>query len=97
MATDGAGCAGGDLRKRYGRCEPGVGSPWGMIFVNSIVEALPSQPVRDRGTAVSQAGTTPVQLTFWSAGELVATFVVSITKNLNLLMPSVANFGSSSW
>src|SRR5260221_11145426 len=68
-----------------------------MIFVNSFVVAEPSQPVRVCGTVVSQAGTTPLQLMLSSAGELLAGFVVSITKHLNLANPSVANLGSASW
>src|SRR5512143_189113 len=68
-----------------------------MIFVNSFVVAEPFQPVRDCGTVVSHAGTTPEQFTLFSVGELVAAFVVSITKHTNLSTPSVANFGSLSW
>src|SRR5262249_34282057 len=85
------------LRKKYCTCEPGVSRPSAMIFVNSFVVALPSQPVRDCGTVVSHAGSTPLQCTLLSVGELVGDFVVSSTKHLNLLTPSVANFGSSSW
>src|SRR5690349_16321957 len=68
-----------------------------MIFVNSLVLAWPSQPVRDRGTTVSHAGTTPLQLTLFSVAVLVAAFVVSTRKHLNLSTPSVANLGSLSW
>src|SRR5262245_30634453 len=68
-----------------------------MIFVNSFVVAEPSQPVRDGGIVVSHAGSTPLQWTLFTDGELEAAFVVSSTKHLNLSMPSVANFGSSSW
>src|SRR5580765_7863059 len=68
-----------------------------MIFENSFVTFEPSQPVRDRGTIESHAGTVPSHATLFSVGELVAAFVVSITKHLNLLTPSVANFGSLSW
>src|SRR4030095_15871439 len=71
--------------------------PSGMIFENSFVTFVPSQPVRDCGTAESHAGTVPSQATLFSVGELVAAFVVSITKHLNLFTPSVANFGSASW
>src|SRR5216684_4040814 len=68
-----------------------------MIFVNSFVCALPSQPVRDCGTVVSHAGMTPVQLTLFSVDVLLAALVVSMTKHLNLFTPSAANFGSLSW
>src|SRR5947207_12856482 len=68
-----------------------------MIFVNSFVTFEPSQPVRDRGTVVSHAGTVPSHATLLSVGELVADFVVSMTKHLNLVTPSVANLGSLSW
>src|SRR5262245_42586416 len=68
-----------------------------MIFVNSLVCAWPSQPVRDWGTVVSHAGSVPSQATLLSVGELVAAFVVSTTKHLNLFTPSVANLGSLSW
>src|SRR5512134_2988041 len=68
-----------------------------MIFVNSFVVASPSQPVRDCGTVVSHAGTVPSQTTFASAGEEVAAFVVSMTKQRFFATPSVANLGSASW
>src|SRR5215471_13497342 len=68
-----------------------------MIGENSFVTFAPSQPVRERGTLLSQLGTVPSQATLLSVGELVADFVVSITKHLNLLTPTVANFGSLSW
>src|SRR5512144_1654121 len=68
-----------------------------MIFENSFVVTCPSQPVRDCGTVVSHAGTVPSQTTLFKVGELVAAFVVSTTKHLNLLTPSVANLGSLSW
>src|SRR5215831_10601089 len=68
-----------------------------MIFVNSFVVAEPSQPVRDCGTVVNHTGSTPLQWRLFSVGELEGAFVVSSTKHLNLLMPSVANFGSLSW
>src|SRR5438874_9937949 len=97
IANVSSGFAAGDLRMKYWTCEPGVRRPSGMIFVNSFVLAEPSQPVRDCGTTVSHAGRAPVQLTLLSVGELDAAFVVSITKHLNLLVPSVANFGSLSW
>src|SRR5438067_6342825 len=97
IANVSSGFPAGDLRMKYWTCEPGVSRPSGMIFVNSFVVAEPSQPVRDCGTVVSHAGTTPVQLTLLTVGELVAALVVSITKHLNLLVPSVANFGSLSW
>src|SRR5881397_2266215 len=70
-----------------------------MILVNSFVVALPSQPVRERGTdpgPLSHAGRTPVQLTLFSVDVLLAALVVSTTKHLNLLIPSAANFGSLS-
>src|SRR6185369_11160329 len=67
-----------DLRKKYWTCEPGVSSPSGMTFVNSFVVAKLSQPVRDFGTVVSHAGTTPLQLTLFNVAVLVAAFVVSI-------------------
>src|ERR1051325_1362788 len=86
-----------DFREKYWTGEPGVRSPSGMIFVNSFVVADPSQPVRLCGTVVSHAGTTPLQLMLLRVGELLATFVVSITKHLNLAVPSVANLGSASW
>ena len=68
-----------------------------MIFENSFVVDEPSQPVRACGTVVSHAGTTPVQFTLLSVAVLDAAFVVSITKHMNLLTPSVANLGSLSW
>src|SRR6185369_3792190 len=68
-----------------------------MICVNSFVTFEPSQPVRERGTVLSHAGTVPSQATLFRVGELVADFVVSITKHLNLLAPTVANLGSLSW
>src|SRR5512134_1545392 len=68
-----------------------------MIFVNSFVVASPSQPVRDCGTVVSHAGTVPSQTTFARVGELVAAFVVSMTKQRFFATPSVANLGSPSW
>src|ERR1044072_6392215 len=68
-----------------------------MIFVISFVVADPSQPVRLRGTVVIHAGRPPLQLMLSSEGELLAAFVVSITKHLNLSIPSAANFGSASW
>src|SRR5690349_943580 len=86
-----------DLRKKYWTCEPGVSRPSGMMFVNSLVTFEPFQPLRDCGTAVSHAGTVPSQTTLLSVGELVADFVVSTTKQMNLLTPSVANLGSLSW
>src|SRR6185369_1743680 len=91
------GSAACDLRKKYCTCEPGVSSPSEMIFENSFVCAWPSQPVRDCGTVVNHAGTTPEQFTLLSVGELVAALVVSMTRHLNLLTPSVANLGSLSW
>src|SRR5690349_6177412 len=68
-----------------------------MIGENSFVTFEPSQPVRERGTVLSQTGTVPSQTTLLIVGELVAAFVVSETKHLNLLTPTVANFGSLSW
>src|SRR5262245_20939522 len=68
-----------------------------MILEHSFVTLLPSQPVRDCGTVVSQAGTVPSQVTLLSRAVLVAAFVVSMTKHLNLFTPSVANLGSLSW
>jgi hypothetical protein len=86
-----------DLRTKYWTCEPGVSSPSGMIGVNSFVTFVPSQPVRDDGTAASHAGTVPSQATLFSAGELTAALAVSTTKQRNLSMPKVANLGSLSW
>src|SRR5437764_13142623 len=97
IANVSSGFPAGDLRMKYSTCEPGVSSPSGMIFVNSFVVAEPSQPVRDCGTVVSHAGTTPVQFTLLIVGELCAVCVVSFTKQRNLFTPSVANLGSSSW
>src|SRR5215471_272007 len=68
-----------------------------MIGEHSFVTFEPSQPVRDGGSVVSHAGTVPSQTTLFSVGELVAAFVVSTTKHLNLSTPSVANLGSLSW
>src|SRR5262245_28208682 len=86
-----------DLRKKYCTCEPGVSRPSGMIFEYSFVCVVPSQPVRDCGTVESHAGTVPLQTTLFSVAVLVAAFVVSTTKHLNLFTPSVANLGSDSW
>src|ERR1051325_4433695 len=83
--------------KKYWTGEPGVSSPSGMIFVNSFVVADPSQPVRDRGTVLSHAGTTPLQLMLSSAGELLVVLVVSIPNHLNLAFRRVANLGSAPW
>src|SRR5262245_9785558 len=68
-----------------------------MIFEYSFVCVVPSQPVRDCGTVESHAGTVPLQTTLFSVAVLVAAFVVSTTKHLNLFTPSVANLGSDSW
>ena len=68
-----------------------------MMLVNSFVLAEPSQPVRDGGTVVSHAGTVPSQTTLFSIGPLVAAWLVSTTKHLNLSTPSVENLGSLSW
>src|SRR5690349_25069232 len=68
-----------------------------MMFENSFVTFEPFHPVRDCGTAVSHAGIVPSQTTLLSVGELVAAFVVSATKHMNLFTPSVANLGSLSW
>src|SRR5262245_61497685 len=92
-----SGSAAIPLRKKYCTCEPGVSRPSGMILVNSFVVAEPSQPVRDCGTVVSHAGTTPLQLVLLSDGELCADFRVSMVKHLNLSTPRVANLGSDSW
>src|SRR5262245_15718368 len=86
-----------DFLKKYCTCEPGVSRPSGMIFVPSFVVARPSQPVRVLGTVVSHGGSVPSQATLLSVGELIAALVVSRRKQRNLLTPSVANFGSSSW
>src|SRR5262252_10453445 len=68
-----------------------------MMFESSFVTFEPSQPVRERGTVVSHAGTLPSQATLFNVDELVAAFVVSTTKQMNLFTLSVANFGSLSW
>src|ERR1051326_1926347 len=80
-----------DFLKKYWTCEPGVSSPSGMIFVNSFVVSDPRPPAaapgrghvcrppppppgaRRRGGGGGGVGD--------DEGELLAVFVVSITKH----------------
>src|SRR5262245_34065527 len=86
-----------DLRMKYSICVPGVNIPSGRILVYSLVVAMPSQPVRVCGTALSHAGTVPSHLTFCPAGPLAAASRVSTTKQRNLAAPSIVKLGSDSW
>src|SRR5690242_15830491 len=79
----GPGLTAFERRMKYSTCEPGVSRPSGMIFVYSLVVLVPSQPVRDEGTVVSQAGTVPSQTTLFDDSELVGALDVSTTKHRN--------------
>src|SRR5262245_10594319 len=77
------------FRKKYWTCEPGVMSPSGRIFVNSLVVVTPFHPE----PAPYAAQFVPSQRML---NELVAP-PGAVMAQMNFVIPSVAYLGSLSW